>query len=98
MKQNCYESDKNRIVHIPNTVGTGDDGDLSTDAQQLQMGEAGNEWDRSPSSVAFSPDGNMLLFVTEDKGDEVLFNFNLVESSSGSAQHPQALTRCWSCL
>ncbi|KAL8698551.1 MAG: hypothetical protein Q9201_006503 [Fulgogasparrea decipioides] len=92
MKQNGYESDRNHIVHIPNIAGTGKSGDLSTGAQVLGLEGEGTEWDRSPSSVTFSPDGTMLLFVTEDNGDAVLFKIDLTTSSAQSAPHPQALT------
>ncbi|KAL8642148.1 MAG: hypothetical protein Q9228_001140 [Teloschistes exilis] len=92
MEQNGYESDKNRIVHIPVIASMLQADGSSRDAQALALNVDGHEWDRSPSSVTFSPDGTMLLLVVEDKGDDVLFKIDLIVDSNEPERHPQGLT------
>ncbi|KAL8951158.1 MAG: hypothetical protein Q9222_002846 [Ikaeria aurantiellina] len=92
MKQNGYESDQNYIVHIHRLSGLQEDADSVNNAKVIELAESDTAWDRSPSSMSFSPDGNLLLFVVEDKGDDVLFKIDLVDSPSTSPQHPHALT------
>ncbi|KAL8714905.1 MAG: hypothetical protein Q9220_001418 [cf. Caloplaca sp. 1 TL-2023] len=93
MKKNGYESDQNHIVHIPRLSSLQEDTDDSINSASV-ITLAGPEatWDRSPSSVIFNPDGTLLLFVIEDKGDDVLFKIDLVDSSATTPQHPHALT------
>ncbi|KAL8729840.1 MAG: hypothetical protein Q9166_004481 [cf. Caloplaca sp. 2 TL-2023] len=92
MEQNGYESDQNHVVFVPGLTGLGEEGKLSASASVLRLEDANGEWDRSPSSVNFSPDGSMLLLVVEDKGDDVLFKIDLIESPNESPRNPQALT------
>lgn len=92
MEQNGYESDKNRIVHIPSIASMQQAGRSSRNAQALALNVDGHERDRSPSSLTFSPDGTMLLLVVEDKGDNVLFKLDLIEDSNEPERHPQGLT------
>ena len=92
MQQNGYESDRNRLVHIPSLAELYESDDVATGAQVLSIEEQDTEWDRSPSSVIFSPDGTMLLPVVEDNGDDVLFKIDLLESSAKSAHKLQRVT------
>ncbi|KAL8682154.1 MAG: hypothetical protein Q9186_001775 [Xanthomendoza sp. 1 TL-2023] len=92
MEQNGYESDKNHIVYVPNIAAPQEGSELSASAQVLQLKMVEAEWDRSPSSVNFSPDGSMLLLVVEDKGDDILFQIDLTEFLINSSRHPTALT------
>ncbi|KAL9604836.1 MAG: hypothetical protein Q9219_000284 [cf. Caloplaca sp. 3 TL-2023] len=92
MQQNGYESDKNRLVHIPGVADLQESNDPSGGARILNMEEQETEWDRSPSSVSFSPDGTLLLPVVEDNGDDVLFKIDLTASSAESVYHPKSLT------
>ncbi|CAL8575420.1 hypothetical protein XPA_001343 [Xanthoria parietina] len=88
MEKNGYESDRNRVVHIPSVSGL----QASTTTQLLEIQKGQAEWDLSPSSVAFSPDGSMLLLVVEDKGNDILFKIDLTVSLTNSPSHPAALT------
>ncbi|KAL8972195.1 MAG: hypothetical protein Q9183_000678 [Haloplaca sp. 2 TL-2023] len=92
MKQNGYESDRNHLVYIADIAQVDDPDSLITSAQLLRLELDGFEWDRSPSSICFSPDGRMLLLVAEDEADDVLFKIDLEEALSASSQHPQRLT------
>lgn len=92
MAQNGYESDRNRVVHIPSITSLAENSDSPTVAKVMAIEEQDTEWDRSPSSVSFSPDGTMLLPVVEDQGDDVLFRIDLTASPVGTAEHPHALT------
>lgn len=89
MAQNGYESDRNRVVHIPSMQRMHEGGDSSAVARVVTIEEQDTTWDRSPGSVSFSPDGTMLLLVVEDQGDDVLFKIDLTASSVG---HPHAVT------
>ncbi|KAL8927666.1 MAG: hypothetical protein Q9172_001295 [Xanthocarpia lactea] len=92
MEQNGYESDRNRIVVVPSISDPQAKSQPSASPKLLIIQKDKFEWDRSPSSVAFSPDGSMLLLVVEDKGDDVLFKIDLTESPMDLANHPGALT------
>ncbi|KAL8761988.1 MAG: hypothetical protein Q9184_001935 [Pyrenodesmia sp. 2 TL-2023] len=89
MAQNGYESDRNRVVHIPSIQRMHEGGASSAVARVVPIEEQDTAWDRSPGSVSFSPDGTMLLLVVEDQGDDVLFKIDLTASSVG---HPHAVT------
>lgn len=88
MAQNGYESDRYRMVHIPRIERMQESSDSFAIATVLTMEDQDTKWDRSPSSVSFSPDGTMLLLVVEDQGDDVLFKIDLTASS---VERPQAL-------
>ncbi|KAL9028228.1 MAG: hypothetical protein Q9196_003372, partial [Gyalolechia fulgens] len=98
MQQNGYESDRNRLVYIPSIAALREKIGSSTGAQILDIGDQDTEWDRSPSSVSFSPDGTMLLPVVVDKGDDVLFKIDLTASVAEPAHQPQRLTGSGSVL
>ncbi|KAL8774697.1 MAG: hypothetical protein Q9209_000636 [Squamulea sp. 1 TL-2023] len=92
MGQNGYESDRNHVVLVPDIAGSPAETELSAKAQVLKIQKDKTEWDRSPSSVAFSPDGSMLLLVVEDKGDDVLVKFDLKDSLTNMQRYPEPVT------
>ncbi|KAG0167517.1 hypothetical protein DFQ28_004177 [Apophysomyces sp. BC1034] len=59
-----YEADRNRIVIF----------NPKTRARRLLV----EDWDRSPSELAFSPDSSTLYVVAEDHGRSKIFAINLV--------------------
>ncbi|KZF25951.1 alpha/beta-hydrolase [Xylona heveae TC161] len=68
MKKNGYESDKNRVILIP---------DLTNPFQTVELLASENgkgAWDSSPSSVSWSNDGNTLYLVAEATGRGILFS------------------------
>ncbi|KAL8777456.1 MAG: hypothetical protein Q9213_007853 [Squamulea squamosa] len=92
MEQNGYESDRNYVVLITDIAGSQAGSELSARAQVLKIQKDKTEWDRSPSSVAFNPDGSMLLLVVEDKGNDVLFKFDLKDSLTDTPRYSEPVT------
>ncbi|KAL8999691.1 MAG: hypothetical protein Q9169_001508 [Polycauliona sp. 2 TL-2023] len=88
MEKNGYESDRNRIVYVPDVSNI----QASARTQLVEISDGQAEWDLSPGSVAISPGGSMLLLVVEDKGNDVLFKIDLAVSSTNSPSHPRPLT------
>lgn len=95
MKQNGYESDKNRIVLVADVT-------KPRSAFEIIKSNSGKGlWDRSPRSVVWSKDGRTLFVTAEDKGKVRLFKIPiptiprdmnllpdpLVHSGSISAMH-----------
>ena len=76
MRKNGYEADKNEIFVIWNL-----NSDLATKRAFAARDEETGSWDRSPSSLCFTADGNGLLATTEEYGTAkvVLLNANLAE-------------------
>ena len=70
MKENGYESDKNRILLVDLTT-------TSTPVELLQSDDVKGLWDRSPGSVGWSSDGKALLLVAEDTGTSRLFKLDI---------------------
>ena len=71
MKENGYESDKNRILLGP---------DLSVPSPTIEILKAADGkslWDRSPGSVSWSNDGRALFLVAEDEGTSRLFKLEI---------------------
>lgn len=67
MKKDGYESDKNRIVIVPNVKS-------STETLELFKTEDGQGgWDRSPHAIKFHYDGKGLVAQAEELGRGVLF-------------------------
>jgi dipeptidyl aminopeptidase/acylaminoacyl peptidase len=67
MKKDGYESDKNHVFYVP---------DIRRPSWVVHVfaSEDGKGWDRSPSSITFSPDGkSTLYFVAEEHGRGCLF-------------------------
>lgn len=71
MKTDGYESDKNRIVLVHNFTA-------EAETSELMASEDGHgTWDRSPSAIMWSIDGNSLLLQAEDEGSGCLFKLDL---------------------
>lgn len=70
MRQDGYESDKNRILYIPNPwSGETIEVFASPDGQ--------GQWDLSPAAVSFANDDRSLLIQVEEKGRVVLYQLPL---------------------
>ena len=85
MTQNGYESDKNRLVHIP---------DLSKLPATNELIMSTNEegpWDRSPSSVSWAGDEETLLLQAEEHGKGLLYTL-AVSSAADTGQLPKPIT------
>ncbi|KAI9679955.1 MAG: hypothetical protein M1817_004970 [Caeruleum heppii] len=67
MKDEAYESDKNRVVVIPDLQSP------DTAVELLTSPDGRGRWDRSPNMVSWSKDGKTLLLVAEDQGKVALF-------------------------
>ena len=86
MRENGYESDKNRIVvdfDVRNPAAT---------AKVLESDHQERSWDRSPSSVSWSNDEKTLFLIAEDKGVTKLFQLQIPVDSGVSAL-PEPLTQ-----
>lgn len=86
MKENGYESDKNRIILVP------DIDDWSTAFEVLKSKDSEGLWDRSPSTVSWSVDGKSLILQAEEKGKGVLFILDIPGDSNKTSKLPRALT------
>ncbi len=86
MKENGYESDKNRIIV---------DFDLenpATTVRLLESNDGKDSWNRSPSSVSWSNDEKTLFLIAEDKGVTKLFKLQIPVDSDVSTL-PEPLTQ-----
>lgn len=86
MKENGYESDKNRIIV---------DFDLENPATTVKLLESNDgkaSWNRSPSSVSWSNDERTLFLIAEDKGVTKLFKLQIPVDSDVSTV-PEPLTQ-----
>ena len=84
MKENGYESDKNRILWSVLTTP-------STTVELLPSTDGKGLWDKSPGSVGWSSDGNALLLVSEDRGTSRLFKLDS-PNEQGAVELPIPLT------
>lgn len=70
MKDISYESDKNRVLVVPNVSS------LNSTATEFYNSADGNgSWDSSPSLLFYSQDGATLYAVAEDLARDKLFSF-----------------------
>ena len=86
MKENGYESDKNRIIV---------DFDIDNPATTVKLLESNDgeaSWDRSPSSVSWSHDEKTLYLIAEDNGVTKLFKLQS-PVDSGISTLPEPLTQ-----
>ncbi|MCJ1477519.1 hypothetical protein MMC13_006191 [Lambiella insularis] len=86
MKKNGYEADRNRLLLIP------DVSKLSTVIEVLRSDDGTGNWDRSPSSVMWSNDGQALYLTAEEKGKTLLFKVDVPTSSRETNKMPEKLT------
>ena len=85
MKENGYESDKNRIFLSDLTTPT-------TTIELLQSNDGKGKWDRSPGSVSWSSDGKSLLLIAEDTGTSRLFKLDVPIDEQDALGLPVPLT------
>ena len=86
MKENGYESDKNRIVV------EFDFENPATTVVLLESNDGKGSWNRSPSSVSWSNDEKTLFLIAEDKGVTKLFKLHIPVNSDMSTL-PEPLTQ-----
>ena len=77
-----YESDKNRIILVHGLPGNTSSERFNSAAQYqttelLSTSDGKGGWDRSPSAVMWSTDGQKLLLQAEDEGHGSLFELDL---------------------
>lgn len=85
MKQNGYESDKNRIILCADLA------ESSSTLELLESDDGKGMWDRSPQSILWSNDGKTLFLVAEDEGKTKLFGLK-VPYGLGVDEFPKPLT------
>lgn len=86
MKENGYESDRNNVfmVHVAEPRS----------AVELMGGSEAKElWDRSPSSVSFAGNSDILLLTAEEEGRVKLFKLDLSKDAADLDKRPMALTK-----
>ena len=71
MKQNGYESDKNRIVLVADVTKS------DSAFEIIKSNDGKGLWDRSPGSVSWSNDGKTLFLTAEDQGKTRLFKVDI---------------------
>ena len=85
MKENGYESDKNRVLMSDLTTP-------STTVELLESNDGKGLWDKSPGSVGWSSDGKALLLIAEDTGTSRLFKVDVLSDEQGTPELPIPLT------
>lgn len=85
MKENGYESDKNRILLCP------DLSEPSATTELLETNDGRGMWNRSPESITWSQDAKTLFAVAEDQGTSRLFK--LTFNGIGDLESPTPLTQ-----
>ena len=85
MKENGYESDKNRILLTDLTTS-------STTVELLESDDGKGRWDKSPSSISWSSDGKALFLVAEDTGTSRLFKVDVPVDEQSALELPMPLT------
>lgn len=86
MKQNGYESDKNRIIIIPHIR------EPSIIIEVLESNDGKGLWDRSPSAVSWSQDGKSLYLQAEEHGKGLLFHLDVPATLLDFNKLPRLLT------
>lgn len=82
-----YESDKNRIILVHGL----DKADVVASELMRTVDNRGG-WDRSPSSLKWTPDGKILLIEAEDTGRGCLFALDLEVDAPSPEWRPRQLT------
>ena len=85
MKENGYESDKNRVLLVNLTIS-------STAVEQLESNDGKGLWDKNPGSVSWSSDGKTLFLVAEDTGTSRLFKMDVPRDEQRTLELPLPLT------
>lgn len=92
MKQDGYESDKNRIVLVQDLFG-----DTPEVAEIFATANGAGEWDRSPSSITWAHDDSLLYIQAPDVGREILFQLSFDGSKTASEHRTNRLVRLTDC-
>ncbi|MCJ1397068.1 hypothetical protein MMC11_000260 [Xylographa trunciseda] len=86
MKKNGYEADKNHVIIIP------DLSKLSDTTEAMKSNDGKELWDRSPSSLIWSNDGQSLYLTADDEGLGRLFKLDVTLASRDMSKIPTPLT------
>ena len=86
MKTNGYESDKNRIVLLP------DISKLSAATEVLKSNDGQGLWDRSPSGIVWANDGRSLYLTAEEEGQGLLFRVDVPATPLDMNKIPEKIT------
>ncbi len=86
MKENGYESDKNRIVLVTDVR------EPSLSLEVLNSNDGKGLWDRSPSTISWSQDGKGFFVQAEDEGRVLLFHLDVPAAPPALTQLPRPLT------
>lgn len=86
MKKNGYESDKNRIIMVPNLSKP------SATIEILASNDGNGLWDRSPGSVSWSSDGNTLHLQAEEHGKGLLYTLTVPVATPDLDKLPRPVT------
>lgn len=85
MKEDGYESDKNRIIYVPNPWN----------GQTIEIFESSDgvgQWDLSPRAISFAYDDKSLLIQVEETGRGVLYQLPLENVRSATPASLKKLT------
>lgn len=85
MKEDGYESDKNRILFVPNPW----DGEM---IEVFESPDGQGSWDLSPSAVSFAQDDKSLLIQVENTGRGVLYQLALQNIKHATPEGLKRLT------
>ncbi|EPS45728.1 hypothetical protein H072_250 [Dactylellina haptotyla CBS 200.50] len=85
MHENGYEADKNEIFVTS-----------FSDSYEFVITQIANGWDRSPSSVTFSPHNKYLYLIAEDHGKEKIWTHPVVSADTDFPVPPEPLTSTFS--
>lgn len=86
MKENGYESDKNRVILIS------DINHLEAATEILASNDGKGLWDRSPGLIKWSADGRSLYFVAEEEGNGLLFKVDIPATPLDMTKLPTKIT------
>ena len=86
MKKNGYESDKNRVVLIPDVLK------LSAATEVLKSNDGEGLWDRSPQGIMFSNDCRSLYLQAEEEGKGLLFKVEIPATPLDMNKLPEKVT------
>lgn len=86
MKEDGYESDKNRILYVPNPWN----GEM---IEVFESADGKGGWDLSPSAVSFAHDDKSLLLQAEELGRGVLYQLPLEHIRQAKPESLKRLTR-----
>ena len=84
-KQNGYESDKNRIILVPDVRE-------ASSIEVLKSNDGKGLWDRSPSAISWSQDGKSLYLQAEENGKGLLFHLDIPATPLDINVLPRPLT------